>query len=44
MSDIKIFNEDCFVTMERIEPKSIDLIMTSPLYNTNRHAGKRGGY
>lgn len=40
MSDIKIFNEDCFVTMERIEPKSIDLIMTSPFYNTDKHAGR----
>lgn len=35
-----IYNEDCFVTMSYIPDKSIDTIMTSPFYNTNKKAGK----
>jgi DNA modification methylase len=31
----KIFNEDCFVTMEKFN-KEIDVILTSPPYNTSR--------
>lgn len=34
----KIWNEDCFKTMERIsdEGKTVQLILTSPPYNTSR--------
>ena len=36
---INIYNEDCFITMnEHIDDGSIDLILTSPFYNTNKHA------
>lgn len=35
-----ICNEDCFITMKNIPPKSIDVILTSPFYNTNKKAGK----
>lgn len=35
-----IFNEDCFETMKRIPQKSINVILTSPFYNTNEKAGK----
>ena len=35
-----IYNEDCFVTMSRTPPHSVDLILTSPFYNTNKKAGK----
>lgn len=30
----KIFNEDCFETIARIENKTVDTILTSPPYNT----------
>lgn len=30
----KIFNEDCFKTIDRISKKSIDCVLTSPPYNT----------
>jgi site-specific DNA-methyltransferase (adenine-specific) len=30
----KIFNEDCFKTIERIQSKTVDTILTSPPYNT----------
>ena len=33
----KIYNEDCMKTMERL--KDIDLVLTSPPYNTSRVAG-----
>lgn len=34
---IKIFNEDCLVTMkEHLDEKSIDLVITSPPYNNSR--------
>lgn len=33
----KILNEDCFKTMEQIKPKSIDMVLTSPPYNTSRN-------
>lgn len=36
---IKIYNEDCFVTMGKLEEKSIDIVLTSPFYNTNKKAG-----
>ena len=37
---IEIYNEDCFETMERMEARSVDVILTSPFYNTNKKAGK----
>ena len=37
---IKIFNENCFITMKKsIAAHSLDIILTSPPYNTNRRAG-----
>ena len=34
---IHIFNEDCMKTMqERITPNSVDVVLTSPPYNTSR--------
>lgn len=39
---IKIYNEDCRKTMMRFEDHSIDVVMTSPFYNTNKKAGKKG--
>lgn len=37
----KIYNEDCRDTMvKHIDNKSIDVILTSPFYNTNKKAGK----
>lgn len=35
-----IYNEDCRVTMDRFTENSIDLILTSPFYNTNHRGGK----
>lgn len=35
----EIYNEDCFKTMERLTDK-VDIILTSPFYNTNKKAGK----
>lgn len=37
--EIVIFNEDCFVTMSSMRQSSIDVILTSPFYNTNKKAG-----
>lgn len=37
---IQIYNEDCFETMERIPVGQIDIVLTSPFYNTNKKAGK----
>ena len=37
----KIFNEDCIITMNRMKPKSVDLVITSPPYNTC--VGRKGG-
>ena len=38
---INIYNEDCFVTMERLaeQNKKVDMILTSPFYNTNKKSG-----
>lgn len=37
----EIFNEDCNITMtNRIQPKSVDVILTSPPYCTSNRAGK----
>lgn len=37
---IELYNEDCFKTMSLLDDNSIDLILTSPFYNTNKKAGK----
>lgn len=36
-----IYNEDCFVTMQNIQNNTINVILTSPFYNTNKKQGKR---
>lgn len=36
---IDIRNESCLETMKNLKPKSIDVILTSPFYNTNKKAG-----
>lgn len=40
----EIYNEDCFLTMKKmVENKvGVDTILTSPFYNTNVKAGKKG--
>lgn len=37
---IEIYNEDCLVSMEKMPPGQIDIVLTSPFYNTNKKAGK----
>lgn len=37
---IDIRNESCLDTMQTLPPKSIDVILTSPFYNTNKKAGQ----
>ena len=37
--NISIHNEDCFVTMGNMPPQYVDLILTSPFYNTNKKSG-----
>ena len=37
-----IYNEDCFETMKRMEDGCVDVILTSPFYNTNKKAVKVG--
>lgn len=37
---IKIYNEDCFCTMADMPIGQIDIVLTSPFYNTNKKAGK----
>lgn len=37
---IKLYNEDCMKTMENMPDGHIDIILTSPFYNTNKKAGK----
>jgi site-specific DNA-methyltransferase (adenine-specific) len=32
----EIYNEDCLMTMKRLQPNCIDAILTSPPYNTSR--------
>ena len=36
----KIYNEDCFVTMDRIPIGMCSVVLTSPFYNTNKKQGK----
>lgn len=40
MSECTLYCEDCFNTMTNMGEKSIDVILTSPFYNTNKKAGK----
>lgn len=40
MSNIQIYNENCFVTMSHMPIGQCDVILTSPFYNTNKKAGK----
>ena len=37
---IELHNEDCFVTMKHMPPGRVNIILTSPFYNTNKKAGK----
>lgn len=37
---IDIRNESCIKTMQDLPPQSVDIILTSPFYNTNKKAGK----
>lgn len=37
----KIFNEDCLVTMSKMDYKSVDIVLTSPPYNMTY---RKGGY
>jgi len=39
----KIYNEDCLATMKRLNPKCIDMILTSPPYNTSRKGSSLNG-
>lgn len=34
---IKIYNEDCLVTMSKLDAESIDVVITSPPYNNSRN-------
>lgn len=36
---IDIRNEDCLLTMKNLPPGSVDIVLTSPFYNTNKKAG-----
>lgn len=40
MSFQEFYNEDCFVNMKGFKDKSINLILTSPFYNTNKKSGE----
>ena len=42
MEKNKIYNEDCLVTMRKMEDNSVDLIVTSPPYNKNAYASASG--
>ena len=37
---IDIRNENCMETMESLQPHSVNVVLTSPFYNTNKKAGK----
>jgi site-specific DNA-methyltransferase (adenine-specific)/modification methylase len=36
-----IYNESNLDTLQKMEPNSIDVVLTSPFYNTNKKAGKK---
>lgn len=40
----KIYNGDCLDIMQKIENKTIDLVLTSPPYNTSRNSGSMDNY
>lgn len=37
----KIYNEDCFVTMEKMPIGMVSTVLTSPFYNTNKKQGNK---
>lgn len=37
-----IYNESCMETMKKMEEHSVDIVLTSPFYNTNKRAGNKG--
>ena len=37
---IDIRNESCLDTMQKLSPKSVDVVLTSPFYNTNKKSRK----
>ena len=37
---IEIYNENCLDTMRKMEAGQVDIVLTSPFYNTNEKAGK----
>lgn len=37
---IELHNEDCFITMQNMPDARINVILTSPFYNTNKKAGR----
>jgi site-specific DNA-methyltransferase (adenine-specific)/modification methylase len=42
MIELNVFyNEDCFITLDRMDDKSIDCVLTSPPYNMTK---RKGGY
>lgn len=43
MDKNKIYNEDCLLTMDKLEPNCIDAILTSPPYNTSRKGSSLNG-
>ena len=36
-----IYNENCLETLKKMDEHSIDIILTSPFYNTNKKAGNK---
>ena len=36
-----IYNENCIETLRKMDKHSIDIILTSPFYNTNKKAGNK---
>lgn len=39
-TSLKVYNEDCFNTLYKMSDDLIDVVLTSPFYNTNKKAGK----
>ena len=37
-----IYNESCMETMKKMKEHSVDIVLTSPFYNTNKRAGSKG--
>lgn len=38
----KVYNEDCFKTIKRLEDESLDLVLTDPPYGDNAGYGRKG--